>query len=152
MASCWPALKEVFGALSYVVKGMSPDGTELFYTVSYDTWRRKDTSDLVDHLEKKTTAGETNISYRLNLQLQAYRMKLAEKSKKKGGVRPISFYVLTNGEWGKGKDVRETVREMADWLAGRGLLKMVSISFISFAQTEAAVNKIADVINTDFAV
>ena len=79
-------------------------------------------------------------------------MKLAEKSKKKGGVRPISFYVLTNGEWGKGKDVRETVREMADWLAGRGLLKMVSISFISFAQTEAAVNKIADVINTDFAV
>ena len=67
-------------------------------------------------------------------------------------MRPISFYVLTNGEWGKGKDVRETVREMADWLAGRGLLKMVSISFISFAQTEAAVNKIADVINTDFAV
>jgi len=158
MAPHWPDLKRVFEALSYVVKGMSPDGTELFYTVSYDTYRRKDTSDLCAYLEKKTTAGETNISYRLDLQLQAYRAKLIAakgKKKKKGdkGVRPMSFYILTNGEWGGGKSVKESIQEMVDFIKKEEMPKgTVTVEFVSFAQSASAGQRVSDLASVDFGV
>jgi hypothetical protein len=154
MAAVWLDVKRVFEALSYVVKGMSPDGTELFFTISYDTWRRKDTFDLVEYLEKKTTGGETNIAYRLDLQLQTYRARLfaARGAKgKKAVVRPMSFYILTNGEWGAGADPKPKIKEMADFLiAARMLRGQVTVEFISFAQTPGASQKISDLATTDF--
>lgn len=154
MATVWPDVKRVFEALSYVVKGMSPDGTELFFTISYDTWRRKDTFDLVEYLEKKTTGGETNISYRLDLQLQTYRARLyaAKGAKgKKAVVRPMSFYILTNGEWGKGVDPKVSIKEMANFLIASKMTRgQVTIQFISFAQSTSASQKISDLASTDF--
>lgn len=154
MITVWPDVKRVFEALSYVVKGMSPDGTELFFTVSYDTWRRKDTSDLVGYMDAKATAGETNISYRLNLQLQSYRARLyaARGAKgKKAVVRPMSFYILTNGEWGSGVDPKTTIKEMADFLIASKMTRgQVTVQFISFAQSSAASQKINDVAMNDY--
>ena len=156
MTPVWLDVRRVFEALSYVVKGMSPEGTELFYTVSYDTWRRKDTSDLVEHMDAKTTTGETNISYRLNLQLQAYQAKLyfAKGAKgKKAVVRPMSFYILTNGEWGSGVDPKVAIKDMADFLIARKMMRgQVTIQFISFAQTSTASQKINDVATHDYGV
>lgn len=34
MAPVWLDVQRVFEALSYTVKGMSPEGTELFFTIS----------------------------------------------------------------------------------------------------------------------
>jgi len=34
MAPVWADVQRVFEALSYTVKGMSPEGTELFFTIS----------------------------------------------------------------------------------------------------------------------
>jgi hypothetical protein len=166
MAAHWPDLKRVFEALTYVVKGMSPDGTELFYTVSYDTYRRKDTSDLCAFLEKHPPAGETNISYRLNLQLQGYVVKLTNagsKKQKKGEwvplglrekelvVRPISIYVLTNGEWGKGPDPKIAIQEMANFLKREKMTQgQVAIEFITFAQDPKAGQRLSDLASTDF--
>ena len=154
MANVWPDVKRVFEALSYVVKGMSPDGTELYFTVSYDTWRRKDTFDLVDYLDKKTTGGETNISYRLDLQLQTYRARLyaAKGAKgKKAVVRPMSFYILTNGEWGAGVDPKPKIKEMADFLIASKMMRaQITIEFISFAQSQSASQKISDLATADF--
>ncbi|KAG0650429.1 Serine threonine-kinase Nek7 [Hyphodiscus hymeniophilus] len=156
MVTVWAEVKRVFEALSYVVKGMSPDGTELYFTISYDTWRRKDTFDLVDYLEKKTTGGETNISYRLDLQLQTYRARLfaAKGAKgKKAVVRPMSFYILTNGEWGAGVDPKPKIKEMADFLIASNMTRgQVMIEFISFAQSQSASQKISDLATTDFGV
>ena len=156
MSSIWTDVKRVFEAISYVVKGLSPDGTELFFTVSYDTWRRKDTTDLCTYLEAKIPSGETNISYRLNLQLQSYKAKLyaAKGAKgKKAIVRPMSIYVLTNGEWGKGPDPKLTIKEMADWLIQAKMPKgQVIVEFISFAQTGPAMGKLNDLAQTEFGV
>jgi hypothetical protein len=155
MTTVWPDVKRVFEALSYVVKGMSPEGTELYFTISYDTYRRKDTSDLVAHLECKTPAGEPNISHRLNLQWQAYQAKLfaAKTAKgKKAVVRPTSFYILTNGEWGEGKDPKGTIKEIADFLVAKKMEGMVVVRFISFAQSAEAVQRIADVVAMDYGV
>lgn len=161
MFPVWPEVKRVFEALSYVVKPMSPDGTELFFTISYDTWRRKDTSELCTYLESKKTEGETNISYRLNLQLQTYRAKIhaalmtakTAKKSKAPVVRPMSIYVLTNGEWVKGTGPKDTVKEMADLLVREKMLDgQVVIEYISFAQTEEAAKMISDLGKIDFGV
>jgi hypothetical protein len=153
MAPIWPDVYRVFETLSYVVKGMSPRGTELYFTISYDTYRRKDTTDLVAYVEKRMCAGETDISYRLNLELQSYTAKLWNvKAGKKGGLRPISFYVLTNGDWGKGVDPRKCIGEMAELLKKRGLQGQVAIQFVSFAGSEGALKKIVDLAGEEFAV
>lgn len=154
MQPVWSDVKRVFEALSYVVKGMSPDGTELFFTIAYDTWRRKDTSDLCTYLDKKTIEGETNISYRLNLQLQSYRARLYNARGQKGSkgvVRPMSFYVLTNGDWGPGPDPKIAINAMTKYLLAEKMTDgQVTIEFISFAQSAAAVQKIHDLAKTDF--
>lgn len=172
MAPVWPEVKRLFEALSYTVKGMSPDGTELFFTVAYDTWRRKDTFDLCQYLEKHAThlkAG-TDISKRLGLQLETYRhlytqQKLADeqgidrkKRAKIAGVaprlvRPMSFYILTNGEWKQGSDPKTILSEMANWLIAQGLPKgQVTIEFISFAHSGPAMQKLSELERMDFGV
>jgi hypothetical protein len=172
MASVWPDVKRLFEALSYTVKGMSPDGTELFFTVSYDTWRRKDTFDLCQYLEKKTTQlkAATDISKRLSLQLETYRHRyLQQKSAEDQGinrkkrekiagvapklVRPMSFYILTNGEWKAGSDPKAVLAEMADWLIAQELPKgQVTVEFISFAHSGPAMQKLGDLSRVDFGV
>lgn len=160
MTSCWADVKRVFETLSYLVKGMSPDGTELFFTVAYDTWRRKDTYDLVTYLEKKRCVGVTDISKRLDIQLQTYRHRLYVSRKpiiplKKGRlpevVRPMSFYVLTNGEWGPGADVKEKIQTTVDFLRAEGYPEgQVTIEFISFARSAGAMQKINELSKHDF--
>lgn len=157
MAHVWPDVKRVFETLSYVVKGMSPGGTELFFTVSYDTYRRKDTTDLCEFMENKMCKGETNISYRLNLQLQSHRLKVSRakglaQSIKDGVVRPQSFYILTNGEWGEGADPKIGIKSTADFLIAEGFRNksQVTIEFISFATTAMAMQKINDLTQMDF--
>lgn len=150
MTSVWPDVKRVFETLSYLVKGMSPGGTELYFTVSYDTYRRKDTTDLVTYVNNKVCKGTTDIAYRLNLELQAYRLKLF---KGKGAVvRPISFYILTDGDWSKSADPKIAVKTMADYLVKEGFAgqSQVAIEFISFATTAAAMSKVNDFAQMDF--
>jgi hypothetical protein len=161
MASVWSDVKRVFETLSYVVKGMGPDGTELFFTDAYDTWRRRDTHDLVMYLDKKTCRGVTNISHRLDLQLQTYRVRLYNEKKaigvpvKKGKevppVRPMSFYILTNGEWGPGPDVKVAIQTTVDFMQKEGFPPgQVTIEFISFAQSAGAMQKINELAQKDF--
>lgn len=154
MEPAWPDVKRVFEALSYTVKGMSPDGTELFYTVAYDTYRRKDTSDLCDYLDKKTTGGVTNIGYRLNLQLQSYHAKILNSKQAKGKkaiLRPMSFYILTNGEWDHLVELKKTIKGTADFLKQQGMgMGQVTIEFISFAQSPSAGQVMSDLETEDF--
>jgi hypothetical protein len=164
MGLIWPDLKRVFEALSYVVKGMSPDGTELFFTCCYDAYRRKDTADLCKHLESKRTTGKTDIAHRLDLQMQEYRLRLegrktwagpAANKRTKGidTVRATSYYILTNGEWRVGADVKEKISEMADFLAACGKEDgQMTIQFVSFAENEEAENRIQDIATAEYAM
>lgn len=155
MAPVWPNVKRVFDALATVTKGMSPDGTELYFTVSYDTWRRKDPADLITGVEKKTTAGSTRINFRLNLLLEGFRArrpKLLAGGQKKHVVRPMSIYVLTNGEWGEGPDPKITLQKTADCLKARGETEGVAVQFISFAETAIGLNRLNSLAKTDYGV
>jgi len=155
MRQQWPAVKEVFEALSYILKPMAPSGIEVFYTVSYDTWRRRDTKELVEKLEAKGVAGDTNISYRLALQLDMYKPKIqptprrgSAKSKK---VRPMCFYILTDGNWRAGGDPAAVIKGMADSLISADLKNgQVTIQFISFGQNAMGLQRMKGLANADF--
>jgi hypothetical protein len=169
MGRIWPDMKRVFEALTYVVKGMGPDGFELFFTVNYDTYRRKDSSDLCKLLDTNETignvrvpSGETDIAYRLKLQLMACCLKLhaakytplppkGKKDKTPRDIRPTSFYILTNGEWGQGPDPKIAIQTAVDFLTAEKYTNgQISIQFISFASTAAAMQKINAVSKHDY--
>jgi hypothetical protein len=150
----WLGVKAVFEALSYILKPMSPDGIELFFTVSYDTWRRHNTSELTGNLEKKSVAGETDASYRLGLQLQSYKAKVqstAGKASKAKKLRPMSLYILTDGNWKAGGDPKPTIKDIADSLITASLKSgQLTIQFIWFGQDAVGLQRMHDMLNTDF--
>jgi hypothetical protein len=163
MAGHWPAVQATFAALSYILKPMSPDGIELFFAVAYDAWRRKNTSELCELLEKKrVVASPTDIAYRLKLQLQAYGVRVAaetappslkKKDKaKKAALRPLSLYVLTDGAWKGGADPVPHIKAVAAQLTKAGLRDraQVTITFVSFCDDAAALQRIQGVAETDF--
>ncbi|CAG8949741.1 hypothetical protein HYFRA_00004061 [Hymenoscyphus fraxineus] len=154
MANVWPEVKRVFEALTYVVKGMSSNGTELFFTIAYDTYLRKDTSELCTLLESKELAGKTNISYRLNLQLQSYEMKLLNASRAKGKkslIRPMSFYILSDGQWGEGIDPMIPIHRTASFLKEQNVeVGQVTIQFITFAESTRAMQRFSGLSKEDF--
>lgn len=154
MREHWPGVKALFEALSYILKPMSPDGIELFFTVSYDTWRRHNTSELSGYLEKKTAAGETDISYRLGLQLQSYKAKIQStrsKASKAKKLRPMSFYLLTDGNWKAEGDLKPKIKDIADQLTAAGLKNgQITIQFIHFGQGAAGVQRMHELLDTDF--
>jgi hypothetical protein len=155
MREQWPQVKTAFEALSYILKPMAPDGIELFFTVAYDAWRRHNTTELVDLLEKKGLAGATDISYRLGLQLQDYAIKtqppphLAFKKAKK--ARPLSLYILTDGNWKDKSDPTAAIKGIADHIIQADLKSgHLLIQFISFGQNAAGLQRMNDIANTDF--
>jgi hypothetical protein len=164
MRPSWPRVKSAFEAVSYILKPMAPDGIELYFTISYDTYRRHNTSELVDFLEKKPLSGDTDIAYRLGLQLADYKVKLSaapigggKKGKKERGPRGLSVYVLTDGNWKAGSDPTAKIKEFATYLVesdrnqGHGAAAaQVAIQFITFGRDEAALKRIEEVANTDF--
>jgi hypothetical protein len=157
MREQWHSVKSVFEALSYIVKPMAPNGIELFYTVSYETWRRHNTSELGVYLEKKEVAGDTDISYRLGLQLQSYKAKIQPTSRKASAkskkVRPMSFYILTDGNWKAGGDAKAIaeIKGIADNLINADLKSgQLAIQFISFGQNAEALQRMNHLANTDF--
>jgi hypothetical protein len=167
MTPQWHDVKRVFEALSYLTKGMSAEGTELFYTVSYDTYIRQNTSELCSFIDSKALEGETDISHRLKIQFQAYQKKVYDsrvtgkeliKRKKKGEkvgepLRPLTMYVLTDGEWmgETGEKARKVVKWMGDWLRTEALPPhQVIVSFITFGQTQDAAKKLNDLKVADY--
>ncbi|KAF8861721.1 hypothetical protein BDZ45DRAFT_240628 [Acephala macrosclerotiorum] len=165
MTSVWPDLKRLFEALSYIVKPMSPKGTELMFTVAYDAWQRRDTTELCNFLEKKTCAGETDISWRLGVQFSLFKNKYynelrkEREGKKFEKVRPASFYVLTNGEWGKGGGVdaeegkgslKKVLEEMVEWMKAISRPGWVSVEFVSFAQSARAMGHFGELAGLEF--
>lgn len=155
MREKWSQVKTAFEALSYIIKPMAPDGIEMFFTVAYDAWRRHNTSELVELLEKKGLAGDTDISYRLGLQLQDYQIKTQPTaqtaSKKAKRTRPMSFYILTDGNWKDKCDPIPAIKGIANHLINANLKNgHITIQFISFGQNPVGLQRMSDIANTDF--
>lgn len=159
MTQQWDSVKNVFEALSYIVKAKAPDGIELFFTVSYETYRRHNTTELLELLDKKELSGRTDISYRLRLQLESYAAKIQGTRQKKRSskptaskkFRPMSIYILTDGQWKPEGDPVLPIKEMARELVGAELKNgQVAIQMISFGQDVTGLRKMSAMAKTEF--
>lgn len=158
MTPHWADVKTTFEALSYLVKGMSPDGITLNFTIDCTTRRCKDTTDLIKILkDKKLEKGQTDISRRLKIDLECYRLGyhqiLAQKSAKSKGStdkRPVSMYILTSGDWNlePGHDPIGPIKEHIDWLIECKLKpEQYGIQFISFGKDPKCQQRLSDLVS-----
>ncbi|RKF56173.1 putative protein kinase-like [Erysiphe neolycopersici] len=145
MAPHWPEVCLVFESLSYIVKGMSPLGTQLYFTISSESLKKKGTHDLCHFVsEKQLQRAQTNIAKRLDLLLAAYRIKLWDSNKRARDVRPVNFYILSNGIWAPEsfESLKNTLEQTAILLSQFGLKNQVYLSFIGFDSATAAARSI----------
>lgn len=148
----WTDVRTTFEALSYLVKEMSPDGITLNFAIDCTTRRCKDTSELIKILgEKKLRNGRTDISRRLKIDLEAYRLKLSAKSKGGKSKRPINIYILTNGDWisEPEHDSMRPIREHIDGLIELELRpEQCGIQFINFNENPGCQQRLNDLVST----
>ena len=155
MMSHWTNVKTTFEALSYLVKEMSPDGITLNFTIDCTTRRCKDTKDLLKVLkDKKLEMGQTDISRRLKIDLDRYRLEycqnLTAKSKGSKKKRPMNIYVLTNGDWNlkPEHDLIGLINGYIDWLTELKLKpEQCGIQFISFGEDPKCQQRLNDLVS-----
>jgi hypothetical protein len=153
MKPYWDQVKVVVEALSYIVKYCDTDGIELYFTISSQYRKDRNTTRLLNMLNGKSLAGVTDIDYRLNEILEEYRAKFDERSSwissirsiaKKGKkvARPLTLYILTNGIWEDKSTGEIPIVNFAQKLKKLGMIKgQVGIQFISFGNNPVGLER-----------
>jgi hypothetical protein len=150
----------VFDILSYMVKSADPDGIDLIFTISPNKYNSKDrfgrnsSSKLVRRVEdrKSELQGVCDISYKLNdilgsyeseLKSQHYLRKNSSPFAAPKEIRPMSLYVLTDGNWDPDCDAERPIKRLAATLIELKCdPKQVGIQFISFGDDESGLEKL----------
>jgi hypothetical protein len=140
MAEHWDTLHNVLDVLAYIVKDGDPDGPELFFTISSQWKRSKNTTGLLELLHNKSHKGATDITLRLNNIIDKYKTKLDQGPslissflKREKGIRPLSLYILTNGIWeDKSKPDTLIINLVQKLLKLEKTRQQVGIQFVSF--------------------
>jgi hypothetical protein len=145
MATHWKEVIALVSLLSYIVKSADPDGLDMHYTISSKSVSsKKDSSDLVKSLQKTTPQGVSNLGMVLGNILGSYNERL-EKTlgstavRSQHGLRPLSLYVLTDGNWQPESDAETPIKEVVRNLHAHRKLNVhqVGIQFIRFGDTDA---------------
>jgi hypothetical protein len=155
MTSHWTSVQTVFEGLSYLLKHQDPDGIELCFTTDYLVRRAKNTTNLLDILNRKTLNGRTDISNRLYLELEKYKRRLQERliksTSKKGkekDIAPLSIYIFTNGNWINEEERKYSVQELVDNFRDVGLKeRQVAIQIITFGECLEQVHEFVHKVN-----
>ncbi|KAL9108230.1 MAG: hypothetical protein Q9227_006968 [Pyrenula ochraceoflavens] len=148
MSQYWKDMRSLFADLIYMVKKkkLDPNGSELRFIMSDERKEARDTSDLVNMVDRMRLRrrGESNFALRLDDIFVACKQRW-EKSK--GKARPISLYVLTDGVWQPGKRQRDmvanSIKRMVEHLENIGAPnKMVGVQFIRFGNNEIGMDRL----------
>ena len=140
----WKEVQKLFEILAYMVKSSDPDGIELHFTISSDTYKEKKTRPLTNVLGTKSYEGQSNVRSSLHDIVEAYKYRLRARSNTKHarwywGERTIhskpaqNLYVFTDGIWQPDSDPTEIIADLVDDLKNHSVLKeQFGIQFISF--------------------
>lgn len=148
----WKQVREVFEALSYIVKQVDPDGFDLWFTGGSNKPMencQKSTAAL-QAVESRRGKGATDINVKLTQIFDAYiddlqkpRHRLLSRVSKP--IKPLNLYVLTDGVWEEHCDpsslVGNFVRQLDDLRKVKG---SVGIQFISFGQDPVGLKRMRD--------
>lgn len=153
----WDALKSACSILFEAVKCFDKDGVDIYFTVfknSQRTQRIKKTGELDSILRTHRPQDvPCDMSNRLDLIVQAYKHKLMKRYGNTGlfgglgldwlkrAVRPISIYILTDGQWQD--DPKSVIQRLVHQLETLELSKrQIGLQFISFGDDPAALQRL----------
>ena len=138
-------LEGVVEVLSHIVDKFDPDGTDMFFTRGVLPIKKcKNPKVLMKKLKAVRFEGMSNMEKALSEVLRDYEMrldnkvglrqKLADFIGTSGRWRPRSIYVLTDGLWQPGLDVRSVIKNMIEKLKQHGIAAkhQIGIQFIRF--------------------
>ncbi|KFY93298.1 hypothetical protein V500_03785 [Pseudogymnoascus sp. VKM F-4518 (FW-2643)] len=152
MSQYWKQVREVFEALSYIVKQVDPDGFDLWFTGGSNKPMencQKSTAAL-QAVELRKGRGATDINVKLTQIFDAYIDDLRKPrhrilSRVSKPIKPLNLYVLTDGVWEEHCDPRSLVgnfvRQLDDLRKVKG---SVGIQFISFGQDPVGLKRMRD--------
>ena len=152
MSPHWNDMASVFSILAYMVKTCDPDGIDLYFTMSPDKYHNRNSSPLVEIVEKRGCQGSSNISFRLDSILSDYKSKLKDqyglrtshsRFAPKKDVRPLNLYIFTDGRWRPKCDPSSAIKNLVDLLVDLKLeATQVGIQFISFGDNKADLRRL----------
>ena len=154
MQGFWKEVLYLFEPLTYLLKESDPDGIELYFTMSDDSYRSRRSSKLVEALKNNTPPqGKSNIRTPLKRILKNYQTKLREDrqapwnrwlSIAQGPVRPQNLYIFTDGVWQPRCDIKDIVEDFVRFLKEQGLPReQFGIQFISFGNNVKGLDRLA---------
>lgn len=133
--------------LGYIVKEADPDGVELYWTMSDEVVKEKNTRPLIEALRRRTFGEVADIGDSLGRILREYQSKLQKFQREQEvyrsrrfipglaptAPRPLSIYILTNGLWQPECDAAGPIKELIQQLKiCKCQRKQVGIQFIRF--------------------
>ncbi len=139
--------RKVLEAMAYAVKRYDDNGIDMRCTQGdrkvSSTERTKRLVNVFDELD---FMGIIDMEISLDRILQDYKDQfpgprsssaLFRKimSTLRGPPKPLSLYILTDGNWQQGCNVEAVIRSMVEFLVSRDLRKQVAIQFIRFGDT-----------------
>ena len=151
----WDALKSTCSILFEAVNRFDKDGVEIYFTVSEDSQRAQhiNKTDALDSIlsTRRPQNIPCDMSNRLDVIVQAYNHRLRKRYSDSGllsfldffkrPVRPMSIYILTDGQW---QDNPESViQRLAYQLEALELSeRQIGLQFISFGDDHAALERL----------
>jgi hypothetical protein len=151
MAPHWRDLTSLVGTLAYIVKSGDPDGIEMFYTISPEKVKSRDSSKLVKSVQKTKPQGMSDIGMGLRDILGPYNSMLEKRFGSASvavnaleDIRPLSLYVLTDGVWQPDSDAEAPIKDLVKTLLKQSKLKkkQVGIQFIRFGTNSEGKRKL----------
>ncbi|EPE29987.1 Protein kinase-like (PK-like) [Glarea lozoyensis ATCC 20868] len=147
MRKQWSNLTPVFGALAYMVKTVDPDGLDLHFTMSNRLFHGTQTSVLVNQVRGHQCQGSSNMGHRLTTIMATYKAQLRDQYNFRQGhlddatkeyVRPVNYYIFTDGRWDPGCEPDSAIKELTELMVELDVEEnQVGIQFISFGNDKA---------------
>jgi hypothetical protein len=120
-----------------MLEGDDPDGIELRFTASSGLAKTNDIEDLCRLVEKTEANSESNVELAIDKAIDAYASNL-----QKPEARPLTIYVLTDGNWDYGEPEVVLLR-LGDLLDKHGLERdALGIQFISFGKNAKGLHRL----------
>lgn len=156
-----PDLERLLGILVYIAKGYDPNGVDVHFMINkrHDIKNCKKTRDVKMALQKCEFKGSADFGACIQLHLRDYGERLEEhfarnRPRSKGRsryslssesrLRPVTFYILTNGVWVPGEQAgQEAIVNLCQLLERLNRRKgQVGIQFISFGSDSAGLKRL----------
>jgi hypothetical protein len=154
MREHWDEMCELFGILAYIVKSSDKDGIDMYFTMSDKKHNDKDTTRLVEIVEKRKNMlrGPSNINVRLHHILGDYDRNLKNEIAMLRGrsvdapqkfLKPLSVYVFTNAVWTRKSDPKLAIENIVNSLVAlNSPASRAGIQFISFGDDPSCLDRL----------